>query len=180
MRGGILASAVIIILTLFMTIPERVFGLELDTRYAIVTYDTDEQLRKFNKKIRLGSLSYMLRGREAVTVEDDVINKVDVIIERVKAILEMNPRPFDITFVLLDTDYEVRIRLKTNPQNASDYIAFYSTASKTVFLSVKDTRLAVIAHECAHAVIDQYLKVSPAAKIHEVLAQYVEQHLNDD
>ena len=58
-----------------------------------------------------------------------------------------------------------------------DFIAFYSPKTKTVYFSLKDLYLKVFAHELAHAVIDHYFEKAPPTKIHEMLAQYVENQL---
>ncbi len=60
-----------------------------------------------------------------------------------------------------------------------DFISFYSPKYKTIFVSVKDIDLGVLAHEIAHAVIDFYYGMATPSKIQEVLAQYVESHLKD-
>ena len=60
-----------------------------------------------------------------------------------------------------------------------DYIAFYSPRDKTVYVSVSDVELTVLAHEIGHVIIDFYYGMATPQKIHEVLAQYVEEHLKD-
>jgi hypothetical protein len=155
------------------------FASELKTQYTIVTYDKEEQLRKFNKGVSFGSLSYLLRNRMSITSDDEVRNKVDVLVERVEAILDMFPRDLKFRIVLLSTDTEVQRVYKNKYGAAVDYISFYSPRDKTVFISADDVRIGVLAHELAHVILDFYFGVSPPVKIHEVLAQFVETHLKD-
>ncbi len=155
------------------------FAAELKTQYAVVRYDKEEQLRKFNKEVSLGSLSYLLRNRKSITSDDEVRNKIDVLVERVESVLDMFPRDLKFRIVLLSTDTEVQ-RVYKNKYGASvDYISFYSPRDKTVYISVDDIRIGVLAHELAHVILDFYFGVSPPTKIHELLAQFVETHLKD-
>lgn len=154
-------------------------GFELQTRYATVTYSSEEHLRKFNKEVVLGSLSYLARNKKSITVGDEVKNKIEVIVERVEAILEMYPKDIKITISLLPSENEVQETYRRKYGRRVDFISFYSPKDKAIFVSIKDIDLAVLAHETAHAVIDLYYGTATPSKIHELLAQYVEAHLKD-
>ncbi|NWF98959.1 MAG: hypothetical protein HXY52_08525 [Nitrospirae bacterium] len=120
-----------------------------------------------------------MRNKVSISFEDEIKNKMDVLIEKVESILEMYPREIRISIILLDSDKEVQgIYHKKYGRNV-DFIAFYSPKDKTIYLSINDVELAVLAHELAHAVIDHYYGITTPTKIHEVLAQYVESHLFD-
>jgi len=60
-----------------------------------------------------------------------------------------------------------------------DYVAFYAPRDKVVYVSVDDADLSVLAHELTHVILDHYFGIAPPVKIHEVLAQFVEEHLKD-
>jgi hypothetical protein len=155
------------------------FSSELKTQYATVAYDKEEQLRKFNRGVSLGSLSYLIRNKRSITSDDEVRNKVDALVERVEAVLDMFPRDLKFRIVLLSTDTEVQRVYKNKYGGAVDYISFYSPRDKTMYISVDDIRIGVLAHEITHVILDFYFGVSPPVKIHEVLAQFVETHLKD-
>ncbi len=166
----------VLTLLLFFT---SVYAGEINSRYTAIVYSNETQLRKFNKEIKLGSLSYLMKDRTSISFEDEIKNKMDVLIEKVESILEMYPRQIKISIVLLDSEKEVQgVYYKKYGRNV-DFIAFYSPKDKTIYLSINDVELAVLAHELAHAVIDHYYGIMTPAKIHEVLAQYVETHLFD-
>lgn len=154
-------------------------GFELKTQYTTITYKEENQLRRFNKEIHLGSLSYLLRNRGSVTVAEEVGNKMDVIIEKVETILEMFPKELKFNIVLLSSDDEVQSIYRSKYARDVDYIAFYSPRDKAVYISVEDVNLGVLAHEFSHAIIDRYYGIRTPVKIHEVLSQYVEEHLQD-
>jgi hypothetical protein len=152
---------------------------ELKSRYATVIYGNDEQLRRFNKEISLGSLSYLLAGRKSITVDDEVRNKLEVLIERVESILSMYPKDVRFSIVLLSSDTDVQAVFRRKYGKDVDYISFYSPGDKTIYASIKDVDEGVMAHEIAHLIIDFYYGIATPEKIHEVLAQYVESHLKD-
>ncbi len=155
------------------------FGAELKTQYTTITYDKEDRLRKFNSEVSLGSLSYLLRNRKSITFEDEVKNKIDVLVERVEAILDMFPGRLRFRIVLLSTESDVRRVYKNKYGAVVDYISFYSPREKTMYVSVDDVRIGVLAHEMTHVILDFYFGVSPPVKVHEVLAQFVETHLKD-
>jgi hypothetical protein len=154
------------------------FGHELKSCHATIVYGSDDQLRRFNKEIWLGSLSYLLSDKKSVTMDEEVINKLDVLIERVETILSMYPKEVRFTLVLLSSDKEVQREFRKYRKDG-DYIAFYSARNKTIYVSVRDVDIGVLAHEIAHLIIDLYYGIRTPSKIHEVLAQYVENHLRD-
>ena len=154
-------------------------GYELNTRYASIAYNSEDHLRKFNKEIALGSISYLLRNRRSITVDDEIRNKVDVIVEKVEAILEMHPKELRFTVSLLPSENEVHEIYRKKYGKSVDFVSFYSPRDRTIFVSVKDIDLAVLAHEIAHAIIDLYYGMTTPSKIQELLAQYVESHLKD-
>ena len=177
MRPGFIS---ILLAGLFMVVfVSAAHGLEVKTRNASVIYEKEDLLRKFNRNIRLGSLSYAARNRTSITVEDEVRNKVDVILERVEAVLAMFPGNLDFTIILLHSDRDVRKVYTGKFGKKVDFISFYSPRDKTVYISVDDVRLGVLAHELAHVVIDFYYETPTPAKIHEILAQFVESHIED-
>lgn len=154
-------------------------GTELKSRFTTVVYENEEQLRRFNKEIYLGSLSYLLRNKKSITVGEEVKNKLDILVERVESILEMFPQEVRFTVMLLSSDKDVRRIYRAKFGKDVKYIAFYSPKDRTIFVSVRDVDTGILAHEIAHVIIDLYYGISTPTKIHEVLAQYVEKHLMD-
>jgi len=151
----------------------------IESRYATIVYDNDSLLKEFNSGVRLGSLSFLMRNRSSLTLSDEVGNKVDIIAEKVQMVLEMYPKTLKFRVVLLASASEVRRMYKSRYGREVDFISFYSPGDKAVYISTDDVNLRIFSHELAHAVIDQYFKVSPAVKIHELLAKFAESHIED-
>ena len=83
-------------------------GGSMESRYATITYDSDDLLKEFNSGVRLGSLSYLMRNKSNMTVADEVRNKVDNIAEKVQLVLEMYPKTLKFRVVLLAAASDVR------------------------------------------------------------------------
>ncbi|MDQ7786789.1 MAG: hypothetical protein RDU01_04205 [Thermodesulfovibrionales bacterium] len=177
MHGNI--CRVVVIILFISSLSSISWAHELKSRFTTIVYNSEDLVRKFNKELSLGRLSYLLKNRPGITVEDEVGNKVDVIIERVETILEMFPRDVKFTIILLPSEDEVQAVYKNKYGRSVDYIAFYAPKDRILYISVRDVDIGVLAHEIAHVIIDFYYGISTPTKIHEVLAQYVETHLKD-
>ena len=151
----------------------------LESRYATIIYDNEELLRDFNKGLRLRGLAYLMGNRSSLTASDEIRNKVDIVIERVQLVLEMYVKTLKFKIVLLSSAREVRRVYRSKYGRDADFISFFVPGEKTVYISVDDMDLRLFSHEVAHAVIDQYFRVSPSVKIHEMLAKYAETHMDE-
>ncbi len=175
----IILFRVISVFSIILLFTSSSLAYELKSKYTTISYNSDEQLHKFNKEIRLGRLSYLLKDKNSITYKDEIKNKVDVIVERVESILEMFPPQLNFKIVLLSSEDEVQKIFKEKYGTEVDYIAFYSPKDRTVFVSIEDIDIGILAHEFAHVIIDAYYGIPTPTKLHEILAQYVETHLKD-
>ncbi len=153
---------------------------EPKSRYVTLRYDDKRVLREFNDKLIIGrKLSAMMRTKNVETVEDEVLAKVDIIMEKVQVVLDMFPDKLHITLVVLPDAGDVADMYKKKYGKKQKNIAYYSLSENTIYISADDTRLRVLAHEVGHAVADQYFEVRPPYKIHELMAQFAERHVTD-
>jgi len=160
--------------------PSLVSGSELRSRYATLRYPDKELLKEFNSSLRLNrKLKYYVSQKNIVTTEDEVMAKLDTIIEKAEIVLDMFPANLHITIILLDSAGDVSRLFKTKYGKKARHIAFYSLTEDTIYISVNDSRLKVLAHEIGHAIVDHYFKVRPPYNIHELMAQFAEQHITD-
>lgn len=150
---------------------------QVSTGYSRIFYEDEETLRKFNRKIKYGSVNYLHAGSALydLSVEDQVSRKIDLIIDKVKSILDMKPKNFKVDIHILKSIDKVRISYKRKYGREVEFIAFYSPIERAVYISAEEAKLKVLAHELAHAVIDQFFDVVPPEKIHELLAHHVEE-----
>jgi len=169
----------ILLLLILVSTQSLCYGLEQTSRYATIQYEKEDLLREFNRELLLGNLSHLMRYKKSVTWQDEIKNKVDVIVERVIVVLDMRPNDVHFKIVLLPTEEDVQQVYKSKYNRKVDYIAFYAPKDKTVYVSINDIRIGVFAHELGHLIIDLFYGTTTPSKIHEVLAQFVETHLMD-
>lgn len=150
------------------------------SRYVTLHSSSRELLRDFNENVDIGQkLEYQIKNINIVTVEDEVIAKLDAIMEKAEVVLDMFPPNLHIEVVLLGTADDVSQLFARKYDKRLRQIAFYSLSEDTIYISVKDSRLGVIAHEIGHAIVDHYFKDRPPYNVHELMAQFVEKHITD-
>lgn len=173
-----LLISIFILLLLFPAISTA--QLEGKSRYVTLSYGDKQLLHDFNDELILGrKLSYYLADKTIITVEDEVLAKLDIIIEKAETVLDMFPDQLHITVVLLPSKKEVGAIYFAKYGKQANHIAYYSLQEDTVYISVDDAKLRVIAHEIGHAIVDHYFQVRPPYTIHELLAQFTEKHITD-
>lgn len=178
MNKTLLSYICLILLCVVLT--PSAFAVEAKSRYVTLQYSDKRLLREFNNKLIIGrKLTSMMRKKNVETVEDEVLAKVDLVVEKTQVVLDMFPDKIHITLVLLPDDDDVTDMYKKTYGKRQNNIAYYSLSQKTIYISVDDTKLRVLAHELGHAVTDQYFEVRPPYKIHELMAQFAEKHITD-
>lgn len=139
-------------------------------------------MQKFDKKVDYSpdrsGLKWLFAGNQAENAAENVTRKVDAIFERVQEILEMHKRSPHKVIVNLYADksqlqgaYYQIYKKKTSKR------AWYIFEYNTVYLNVGDLHAGMLAHELAHAIIDNFLSTRPPRATAEILARYVDKHL---
>lgn len=154
--------AVLLVLPLFpreaLSQPEQ----SLRTNYTTIYYDNHNDLDDFIWRLGGQRLDFSLDISPAT-------NRVDRIVERVQAILDMRP-----------DNFRVDIRLHRGPLEGENRIAYYESRPRVIHISVDYATDGVLAHEIAHAVVIRYFSTPPPQKIQEILTQYVDKYLWSD
>ncbi len=178
--SGMNKTALLFLLLFTLILPSTGHSWEVKSRYATLHYNTKRILNDFNDQIRLGrKLNYLARKKNILTTEDEVLAKIDIIIEKAEVVLDMFPDDLHIHIVLLKNAGEVNRIYKQKYGKKANNIAYYSLAEDTIYISVKNAKLRVLAHEIGHAIVDHYFEVRPPYNIHELLAQFTEKHITD-
>ena len=156
----------------------------LHTKYLKLRFKSDRDLIEFNRKIEFGGesggfFSFRSQNKQGKDLNDEIIRKVDRLVEKVQIILDMR-KPFRKVNVNLYPDagalhqaYFKLYRARKQPR------AWYTFERNTIYMNVQDVFAGMLAHEVAHAVVDHYLTVRPPRATAEILARYVDQHLNE-
>lgn len=164
---------------LMLLFPLNSYAVDLESRYAIITYFDHDDLREFNNELYMGRLKSRIKKSSSDNIEDEVISKIDFIVEKVMAVLDMFPPQLRFAIEIHPSGKEVQQNFRRIYNINVDYFAFYSPSKNRVFLSSEDSNLRVVAHEIGHVVAENYFTISPPQRIHEVMAQFAEQHVTD-
>ena len=170
---------IILFIGALICLPCESEALNLESRYAVITFDDHDTLRRFNNELYMGRLGSQMRRNAGETVEDEVISKIDFIVEKVMTTLDMFLPQLKFFIVIHPDEKTVQSDFNEIYKVEVDYIAFYSPSRNTVFYSADNSFLRVVAHEIGHVVAENYFPISPPQRIHEVMAQYAEQHITD-
>jgi hypothetical protein len=128
------------------------------TKYTTIHYKDDKDLDDFLWRLG-GTRIDIIRERELAS------NRVDRIVERVEAIVDMRPKDLNIDVYLQRGD------LKYNE------IAYYGKKAGGVYISVDKASDGVFAHEITHAIVNKYFMSSAPSKVQEIISQYVDRYL---
>lgn len=104
---------------------------------------------------------------------------VDRLLKRVKEVLDMWPENTGMTLRIYKNREALNEEYYKVFGNRPGYKAFYIFKYDTIYTSEEDISDSVLAHEMGHAVVDHYFSKIPPAKISELMAQYVDLHLED-
>lgn len=155
----------------------------LRTQYTVVRFQSREQLEEFNRKIEYESgdwyLQNLLRGGGGSGLEDEVASKLDALYERVREILDMKKDTARVNINIYQDRQQLDEAYFFFYQKKGALRAWYSFDRHTIFVNKDDLHAGMLAHEMAHAVVDHYLQVRPPRATAEILARYVDTHLQD-
>jgi hypothetical protein len=99
---------------------------------------------------------------------------------RVQDILQMKPLIASLDLKIFRTRDELRASCRQLTAGPSDHKAFYVHSLSTIFASENDIIDSIIAHEMAHATMDYSFKAPPPNQVAELMAHYVDEHLERD
>jgi hypothetical protein len=146
---------------------------ELKTKYAAVVYGKEQQMLRFSANVA-GTA-----GAGCASVCDELGHVLDAAVLRVETVLGLVPEDLHFTILLTPSAEEVRKIYSARYGRDTDYVAFYAPEAKTIFISVADARPGILIHEITHAVLDQYFLIPPSAAVQEILAHFVELHIDN-
>lgn len=117
--------------------------------------------------------------RPEAKIEDKVAYRVDSLFSRVKELLDMYPQMPKLNMRIFKNKGELEEEYFKIFNTREDAASFYVHKYNTIYMSEEGVSDSVIAHEMAHAVIDHYFAVIPPRNVAEVLAAYVDIHLEE-
>ena len=153
----------------------------IETKYTIIYYKSDADLLRFHLAIRfrrgLWSTKHLSKPDTQHDLQKQLSAKVDQLFERVQEILDMRKKMPKVTIMVYPDKKQLRQVYEETYQEKCRIRGWYRHKNNTVYLTVADLQVGMLAHELAHAIIDHYLIVKPPAASAEILARYVDSHL---
>ncbi len=155
---------------------------QLETRHTVIRYETKEDLKRFDGKVNFLPSDYSLKSLFTETapqeLEGKIREKIDALYERVQEILDMRKKTEKKVFIQLYPDNKKLAEAYRGLFGGELTIrAWYIYEINTIFLNLGDIQEEMLAHEMAHAIIDNYLTTRPPRASSEILAVYVHTHL---
>ncbi len=153
------------------------------TKYLNLHYQSESDLKKFDKKIKAvkntGSFSSYSSSGSTGGLHGRIAKKIDTLVEKVQLILDMrkaikiNVRIYPDKSALREAYFKIYKKDKV-------LRAWYLFEYNTIYVNADDLFAGMLAHEIAHAIVDHFLDVRPPRATAEILARYVDGHLNEE
>jgi len=142
-------------------------------------------IRKLEARLRerdvpMNQEYHMLLSNRSLSMEDRLKARLEIILLRVKDVLGMDPKDFHIKIRVFKTRQEMNDAYAWMFNERANFRSFYIHYFKSVYTNEQDFIDSVMAHELGHAVIDHYFSVPPPTKMAELMAIYVDAHLDQD
>jgi len=114
------------------------------------------------------------------SLADTIARKVDALFERSRDLLEMKGFTNKIIVKIYRNQKELGRAFYGLYKRKCTARAWYTHETLTVYIQLDDLHEGMLAHEFAHAIIDHYMIVPLPSKSAEILARYVDIHLQED
>lgn len=149
------------------------------------SYASDINLRKLEARLRTRYFSVSAVERDLFTnssydIEKRIISRLESILLRTEQILAMYPPAMELKIKIFRNREELSSEHLRLLGSAQRYKSFYIHGFETIYTSMQDISDSVLSHEMAHAVVDHFFKVIPPEKTAELLATYVDSHLEGE
>ena len=171
-------------------IPDCSQWKSLETKYVVLKYQSQEDLKHFHEKITYSPGKWrfksLLNGSGSKSLSEKIGNKIDAMYERVQKILGMHKKRRRVTIIVHGNKEQLRdsyVRICNLSPHAYGHNpvpkAFYMYSFNTIYINVDDLHDGMLAHEMAHAIVDNFIRFQPPEPTAEILARYVDEHLFD-
>ena len=155
----------------------------LQTKHTIIYFQSLEHLEQFNRSIRYGpgphGILFFFSHHGSEELHKEVSTKIDAMYERVQEILDMKKSLSRVKINLYGNSNQLHQAYSDLYGAECRIRAWYEYKNNTVYINVNDLHEGILAHELAHSIIDNYLIVHPPRATAEILARYVDLHLEE-
>ncbi|MFA5146601.1 MAG: hypothetical protein WC515_04430 [Candidatus Omnitrophota bacterium] len=153
-----------------------------ESEFFTIYYRPDASLKSMDRKLRRRGY-YMSWGRSSEVLPGSgasIARRMDSIFGRVEEVLDMYPRNMHIKIRIFRDREELSEEYNRIFHKSAHFKSFYVHKHETIYTSEEDISDSVISHEMGHAIVDHYFAIIPPPKIRELLASYVDTHLDEE
>lgn len=154
---------------------------ELETEHTIIKYQSDKDLILFHKSVKYGPGKWnrnpLFSDISVSEIRTMLSEKVDAIFMRAQEILDMEKKLKKIKIHIYPDSFSLKQVYTEIYKGPCKIRAWYRYRTNTVYINVQDVHAGMLAHELAHGIIDHFLLVKPPSQTAEILARYVDAHL---
>ena len=154
---------------------------QINTRYLVIHYKSKVDLERFEGQIEpVKHVTDFLGFKSSKDPKTyPLSDKLDLLVKKVQLILDMQ-KPITVHLRIYPGPKELKIAYFKLYKKQNQPRAWYLYEKNTIYINSRDVSSGMLAHEIAHAVIDHYLEARPPRATAEILARYVDVHLNDE
>ena len=155
--------------------------ITIRSSYFTIYLEPDVNLKRLRSRLHTRSF-YVERSRRVsslASLEEKIGHRMDLIFEQVKKVLDVYPAITNINVKVFKKRKDLQDEYRRITMRRSRVRSFYVHSYSTIYTSEADMNDSVMAHEMGHAVVDHHFQVVPSEKIGEMLATYVDLHLED-
>ncbi len=153
--------------------------LFVEGAYCTIFYKPTADLKRIERKLKKRRFS-LERGLSSARLNDPadkVAYRMDLLYKRAQEILDMYPPDMNVKIkIFADQEGLNRAYYRIFKQKKR-HVSFYVYKHDTIYTCEPNITDSVMAHELGHAIIDHYFLILPPESVKEVLARYVDMHL---
>ena len=155
----------------------------IETKHTIIQYETVEDLKDFDSNIDYSpdgfSFSNLFSAGDSDDPASSLARKLDSLYERVQRILDMRGMLKEVRINIYSSRKKLHEVYHSITGQECRVKAWYIFEVNTVYITNDYVDEGILAHEMAHSIIDHFFSVRPPEATAEILATYVDRHLED-
>jgi len=158
--------------------PESEEWSMMESNFFIVYYSPDANLEDMERELKKRPLYFDQPARYGeTTTSGEICERLDRLFNHVRDVIDMHPKMPKIEIKIFKDRYALDDECFKVFGKREELKSFYVYDRNTIYTSESDIEDSIMAHEMAHAVIDHYFSVIPPETVREILASYVDAHL---
>jgi len=152
----------------------------VNSNYFNIYYRPDANLYGIERELTARALNFDQAARYGdITVLDEICLRLDKLFSHVKDLLNMYPNIPKVIIKIFKDRAELNDEYSKIFSKKDDLKAYYVKDYNTIYTSEADIADSIVIHEMAHVIIDHYFDVAPPEKVSEILASYVDAHIEE-